>query len=138
MRIFYNFGKLLILLLIVWLAILVFLLGGPLSRSSEEEELLAKKLSEMQSENRKLMRERDKLVRQLREVSRSNGGGAASALEAGDSLVGGGQASQVKVTFLYTDSYIFQRARSRYLFFFLKLSAIFQSILELKASNFFL
>lgn len=69
MRIFYNFGKLLILLLIVWLAILVFLLGGPLSRSSEDD-LLTKKLAELQNENRALVRERDKLTRQIRDLKR--------------------------------------------------------------------
>lgn len=69
MRIFYNFGKLLILLLIVWLAILVFLLGGPLSRTSETDEL-AKKLANVQSENRALTRERDKLLRQIRDINK--------------------------------------------------------------------
>ena len=100
MRIFYNFGKLIILLLIVWLAILLFLLGGPLSRTSEDDAL-AKKLSEVQTENRALTRERDKLARQIRDMSsnRQPAGAAvvASVVPAEDS----GQVSFIRYLIIY-------------------------------------
>jgi len=86
MRVFFNFGKLLILLLVVWLLIVFFILGGPLTRSGDSEELLAKRLLDCQHENAKLLEERDKLARQLRELQNKDGINIQ-----GDSLLTDGQ-----------------------------------------------
>jgi len=66
MRIVFNMGKMLVLLLAVWLVVLV-LLTGPLLRHNDSEEALAKRLLEAQSELSSLRRERDMLMRNLRD-----------------------------------------------------------------------
>lgn len=43
MRVFFNFGKILILLLVLWLIAVFFIIGGPLGRSGDGDEVLAKK-----------------------------------------------------------------------------------------------
>jgi len=71
-------GKMLVLLLGVWLLVLVFL-TGPLLRSSDTEEALAKKLLEAQKEVSGLRRERDALKRNLRDSAGAKQGGGGVA-----------------------------------------------------------
>ncbi|XP_023326613.1 alpha-(1,6)-fucosyltransferase [Eurytemora carolleeae] len=73
MRIFFNFGKLLLLLLFLWLLIVFFLIGIPLNRSSEAEDILAKKLLDAQNENLSLRKERDRALRELRDYQTKDG-----------------------------------------------------------------
>jgi len=74
MRVFFNFGKILILLLVLWLIAVFFIIGGPLGRSGDGDEVLAKKLLDSQTKNLELQRERDKLARQLRDLNTNQGG----------------------------------------------------------------
>jgi len=72
MRLVFNLGKALILLLVVWLAALIYL-SGPLLRNNDAD-VWAKRLIETQEEVAGLKRERDKLARKLREVELSDKG----------------------------------------------------------------
>ena len=56
MRIVLHVGKLIVILLAVWLIALIFL-TGPLLRNNENEEILAKKLVDAQSEAMSYKRE---------------------------------------------------------------------------------
>jgi glycoprotein 6-alpha-L-fucosyltransferase len=73
MRVFFNFGKLLLLLLFLWLLLVFFLIGVPLTRSGEGEEILAKKLIDAQSENLSLRKEKDRILRELRDLQNREG-----------------------------------------------------------------
>jgi len=68
MRLVFNVGKFLVVLLVAWLLVLVFL-TGPLLRNNESEEALAKKLLETQKEVSSLKKERDFLKKSLRETN---------------------------------------------------------------------
>lgn len=74
MRLVFNMGKLLVLLLVAWLLVLVFL-TGPLLRNNESEEILAKRLLDTQGEVAALRRERDALKRNLKESVDDGAGG---------------------------------------------------------------
>ena len=79
MRIVFNLGKALILLLVVWLVALIYL-SGPLLRNNEAD-VWAKRLLESQEEVAGLKRERDGLSRRLRDLqSQNDGGGEGVAL----------------------------------------------------------
>jgi len=67
MRVVFNVGKFLVVLLVAWLLVLVFL-TGPLLRNNESEEALAKKLLETQGEVLTLKKERDLLRKSLRDI----------------------------------------------------------------------
>lgn len=67
MRLVFNLGKALILLLVIWLAALIYL-SGPLLRSGDSDEVWAKRLVDTQEEVGSLKRERDELNRKLRDV----------------------------------------------------------------------
>lgn len=63
-----HVGKLIVILLAVWLIALIFL-TGPLLRNNENEEILAKKLVDAQSEAMSYKRELDNLKKSLRDSS---------------------------------------------------------------------
>ena len=67
MRIVFNLGKALILLLVVWLVALIYL-SGPLLGNTEED-VWARRLLEAQEEVAGLKRERDSLGRRLQDLS---------------------------------------------------------------------
>jgi len=67
MRLVFNLGKALILLLVIWLAALIYL-SGPLLRNGDSDEVWAKRLVDTQEEVATLKRERDDLNRKLRDV----------------------------------------------------------------------
>ena len=66
MRVVLNLGKLLLLVLAVWLLALIFM-TGPLLKNSESEEALAKKLVLAQSEALSYRRELDQLKASIKE-----------------------------------------------------------------------
>ena len=66
MRVVLNLGKLLLLVLAVWLLALIFL-TGPLLKNSESEEALAKKLVLAQTEALSYRRELDQLKSSIKE-----------------------------------------------------------------------
>ena len=61
MRIVLHVGKLLVILLAVWLLAIIFL-TGPLLKNNENEEVLAKKLVDAQSEALTYKRELGQLI----------------------------------------------------------------------------
>ena len=61
MRVVLHVGKLLVIILVVWLLALIFLTGS-LHRNNDSEEALAKKLIDAQSETLSYKRELGKLI----------------------------------------------------------------------------
>ena len=64
MRVVLHVGKLLVILLAVWLLAIIFL-TGPLLKNNENEEVLAKKLVDAQSEALSYKRELGKFIENL-------------------------------------------------------------------------
>jgi len=74
MRLFSNFGKIFILLFFLWLLVVFFIIGGPLGKSNGEgEEILAKKLIDTQGELILVKKEKERLLRSLRELQSGQG-----------------------------------------------------------------